>query len=87
MVEDNLRQTHVDQRLRAHDARSVRRHVGHVKQSNPMQEIIDVAMVGLIGGGPRLAIRAARVLLEDTYSSRASARQARAHESIGSLDE
>jgi hypothetical protein len=51
---------------------------GHVTQSNPMQEMIDVAMVGLIGGGPRLAIRAARVLLEDSYASRVSARQARA---------
>jgi hypothetical protein len=31
---------------------------------------MDVAMVGLVGGGPRLAIRAARVLLEDSYASR-----------------
>jgi hypothetical protein len=87
MVEDNLRQAHLDQRFHAREARSVRRRVGHVTQSNPMREIIDVAMVGLIGGGPRLAMRAARVLLEDTYASRASARQARAHESTDSLDE
>jgi len=46
-------------------------------ESGPVREIIDVAMVGLIGGGPRLAIRAARVLLEDSYASRASIRQGR----------
>jgi len=87
MVEDDLRQLHVDQRFRAHDARSVRHRVAHVTQSNPMREIIDVAMVGLIGGGPRLAIRAAKVLLEDTYTSRVTVRQARAHESTRSRDE
>jgi hypothetical protein len=54
-----------------------RRRFVHVSESTPMRDIIDVAMVGLIGGGPRLAIRAARVLLEDSYSSRTSARRAR----------
>lgn len=54
-----------------------RARLGSVSQSGPVREIIDVAMVGLIGGGPRLAIRAARVLLEDSYASRASLRQGR----------
>jgi hypothetical protein len=48
---------------------------GHLSESAAVQGIIDVAMVGLIGGGPRLAIRAARVVLEDRYGSRSSARQ------------
>jgi hypothetical protein len=50
---------------------------GSVAESSPVREIIDVAMVGLIGGGPRLAMRAAKVLLEDSYTSRASAREGR----------
>lgn len=33
--------------------------------------IIDVTMVGLLGGGPRLAIRAARVMLQDSYAPQA----------------
>jgi hypothetical protein len=48
-----------------------------VSESGPVREIIDVAMVGLIGGGPRLAMRAAKVLLEDSYASRASLRRGR----------
>ena len=35
-----------------------------------MNGIVGVAMVGLLGGSPRLAIRAARVMLEDNYGSR-----------------
>lgn len=50
---------------------------GGVGESSPVREIVDVAMVGLIGGGPRLAIRAAKVFLEDSYASRASERQGR----------
>ena len=49
--------------------------LGPISESNPMRGVIDVAMVGLIGGGPRLAIRAARVFLEDSYASRSSARK------------
>ena len=40
-----------------------------------MSGIVGVAMVGLLGGSPRLAVRAARVVLEDSYASRASARR------------
>lgn len=32
--------------------------------------IIDITMVGLVGGGPRLAVKAARVMLEEGYSER-----------------
>lgn len=46
-----------------------------VSESTAVRGIIDVTMVGLIGGGPRLAIRAARVLLEDSYAARAAERQ------------
>jgi hypothetical protein len=52
---------------------------GHLSESPAVRGIIDVAMVGLIGGGPRLAIRAARVVLEDRYGSRSSARHGRTH--------
>jgi hypothetical protein len=54
-----------------------RPHFGGVAESSPVREIVDVAMVGLIGGGPRLAIRAAKVFLEDSYASRVSERQGR----------
>jgi hypothetical protein len=50
---------------------------GSVSESTAVRRIIDVAMVGLIGGGPRLAIRATRVFLEDSYASRASERDGR----------
>ncbi len=46
-----------------------------ISESAAVRGIIDVTMVGLIGGGPRLAIRAARVLLEDSYAARSSERQ------------
>jgi hypothetical protein len=39
--------------------------------------IVGAAMVGLLGGGPRLAIRAARVVLEDSYGSRSPVRRGR----------
>jgi hypothetical protein len=48
---------------------------GRVAESGPVREIIDLAMVGLVGGRPRLAMRAAKVFLEDSYASRASARR------------
>lgn len=43
-----------------------------ITETPVMRGIIDVTMVGLVGGGPRLAMRAARVMLEENYSSRAS---------------
>jgi hypothetical protein len=36
-----------------------------------------IAMVGLLGGGPRLAMRAARVVLADGYGTRSRAREDR----------
>jgi hypothetical protein len=48
---------------------------GHLEEdsgSAAMNGIVGVAMVGLLGGSPRLAIRAARVMLEDNYSSRSA---------------
>jgi hypothetical protein len=50
---------------------------GGLSELSPVREIIDVAMVGLVGGGPRLAVRAAKVLLADSYASRTSVRQGR----------
>lgn len=38
--------------------------------------IVDVTMVGLLGGGPRLAVRAARVMLQDSYAARSAADRA-----------
>jgi hypothetical protein len=32
--------------------------------------MLGAAMVGILGGGPRLAMRAARVVLQDSYGSR-----------------
>lgn len=50
---------------------SVRRlSFGRVFDSSAVQGITDLAMVSLIGGGPRVAVRAARVFLEDSYASR-----------------
>ena len=40
--------------------------------STAMNGIVGVAMVGLLGGSPRLAIRAARVMLEDSYGVRSA---------------
>ncbi|MGD1057055.1 MAG: hypothetical protein ABR992_06520 [Solirubrobacteraceae bacterium] len=40
-----------------------------------MRGIVDVTMVGLLGGGPRLAIRAARVFLQDSYAARSADRE------------
>jgi hypothetical protein len=51
--------------------------LGHIPESTAMRDIIDVAMVGLIGGGPRLAMRAARAFLQDSYAFRFSARPPR----------
>jgi hypothetical protein len=48
-------------------------HLEEASGSAAMNGIVGVAMVGLLGGSPRLAIRAARVMLEDNYSSRSTA--------------
>jgi hypothetical protein len=37
------------------------------RASTATSGIVGAAMVGLLGGGSRLAIRAARVVLEDSY--------------------
>jgi hypothetical protein len=50
---------------------------GGVGESTAVQGMVGAAMVGLLGGGPRLAIRAARVVLAEGYSSRYSTRQGR----------
>jgi hypothetical protein len=42
---------------------------GEAPGSTAVHGIVGAAMVGLLGGGPRLAIRAARVVLEDSYGS------------------
>ena len=46
-------------------------------ESRAANAIVGIAMVGLLGGGPRLAVRAARVVLEDGYGSRLRAREDR----------
>ena len=43
-----------------------------------VRNIIDVTMVGLIGGGPRLAARAAGVMIKDAYTSRDAGSRIRA---------
>ena len=64
------RDTEIRARAHSHDA-SVRRLIlGRVLGSSAVQGIIDLAMVSLIGGGPRLAVRAAKVFLEDSHASR-----------------
>lgn len=45
-------------------------HLEEDSGSAAMNGIVGVAMVGILGGSPRLAIRAARVMLEDNYSLR-----------------
>jgi hypothetical protein len=49
--------------------------VGHVSEATAVQGIMGAAMVSILGGGPRLAIRAARIVLEDSHNARSSARQ------------
>lgn len=57
----------------ADDGPSVRpARFGGVSELPLVRGIVDVTMVGLLGGGPRLAIRAARVLLEDRYAARSA---------------
>jgi hypothetical protein len=58
---------------------AARRWFGHIPESTAVRDIVDVAMVGLIGGSPRLAMRAARVFLQDSYASRFSAHRPRGH--------
>jgi hypothetical protein len=48
-----------------------------VSESSAANAIVGVAMVGLLGGGPRLAMRAARVVLTDGYGARSRARDGR----------
>jgi hypothetical protein len=48
---------------------------GGVSELPVVRSIVDVTMVGLLGGGPRLAIRAARVFLEDSYAARSAEHQ------------
>jgi hypothetical protein len=55
---------------------------GGVSELPVVRSIVDV-MVGLLGGGPRLAIRAARVFLEDSYAARSAAEHQPAHASKG----
>jgi hypothetical protein len=50
---------------------------GRASESSATSAIMGVAMVGLLGGGPRLAIRAARVVLADGYGARARSRDGR----------
>jgi hypothetical protein len=45
---------------------------GTVSDLPLVRGIVDVTMVGLLGGGPRLAMRAARVFLEDSYVARSA---------------
>jgi hypothetical protein len=45
--------------------------------SSATNAIMGVAMVGLLGGGPRLAMRAARVVLADGYGERSRSRDGR----------
>jgi hypothetical protein len=57
----------------ADDSPSVRpARLGVVAELPLVRGIVDVTMVGLLGGGPRLAIRAARVFLEDSYAARSA---------------
>ncbi len=51
--------------------------LGADSRSAAMNGIVGVAMVGLLGGSPRLAIRAARVMLEDSYGSRSASAPSR----------
>jgi hypothetical protein len=48
-------------------------------QASATSAIMGVAMVGLLGGGPRLAMRAARVVLADGYGARSRSRDGRLH--------
>jgi hypothetical protein len=56
---------------------------GGVSELPVVRSIVDVTMVGLLGGGPRLAIRAARVFLEDSHAARSAAEHQPAHASKG----
>jgi hypothetical protein len=48
-----------------------------VAESTALSPVVGVAMVGILGKSPRLAVRAARVLLADSYASRSLTRQRR----------
>lgn len=63
---------------RSRDDNITRSRFGRVSDSGAMQGIVGVAMVGLLGD-PRLAIRAARVLIDDSYDSRHSTGRHRRH--------
>jgi hypothetical protein len=54
---------------------TARRSTRSERRSEPsLNPIIGAAMVGILGGGPRLALRAARVVIQDGYSSRSRLR-------------
>jgi hypothetical protein len=59
------------------DENITRSRFGRVSESEAVEGIVGVAMVGLLEKDPRLAMRAARVLLADSYRSRQSMRRAR----------
>jgi hypothetical protein len=59
---------------------------GGVSELPVVRGIVDMTMVGLLGGGPLLAIRAARVFLEDSYAARSSADRELTCAGGGSLD-
>jgi|HubBroStandDraft_4_1064222.scaffolds.fasta_scaffold496999_1 hypothetical protein len=60
---------------------------GGVSELPLVRGIVDVTMVGLLGGGPRLAIRAARVLLEDSYAARSAADRVPTHAGMTDRDD
>jgi hypothetical protein len=51
--------------------------VAGASESSATSAIMGIAMVGLLGGGPRLAMRAARVVIADGYGARSRARDGR----------
>jgi hypothetical protein len=50
---------------------TAKRSTRSARRSEPsLNPIIGAAMIGILGGGPRLALRAARVVIQDGRSSR-----------------
>ncbi len=68
-------QPYVDDEFDVFSVKTPRRAV--ITERPVVRNIIDVTMVGLVGGGPRLAVKAARVMLEDAYTSREPRRSRR----------
>jgi len=50
---------------------------GDVSEATAVHDMVGAATVGLLGGGSRLAFRAARVVLADSYGSRPAASRGR----------